>query len=143
MLRRTKSAHEEEILLNLKMLRLVGDIVIAQVSANRVASGEVPELIKSVYASMTQLGEAPAEAAAEAPTPAVSVRASVRPDSIACLECGARFKALKRHLSGHGLTPETYREKWSLPESYPMTAADYSVVRSGMAKASGLGRVQR
>ncbi len=124
------------------MLRLVGDIVIAQVSANRVGTAEVPELIKSVYASMTQLGETPATAE-EAPTPAVSVRASVRPDSIACLECGARFKALKRHLSGHGLTPETYREKWSLPESYPMTAADYSVVRSGMAKASGLGRVQR
>ncbi|WP_457352938.1 MucR family transcriptional regulator [Sphingomonas sp. UYP23] len=124
------------------MLRLVGDIVIAQVSANRVGTGEVPELIKSVYASMTQLGEAPV-AVAEAPTPAVSVRASVRPDSIACLECGARFKALKRHLSGHGLTPETYRAKWALPDSYPMTAADYSVVRSGMAKASGLGRVQR
>lgn len=124
------------------MLRLVADIVIAQVSANRVAPGEVPGLIQSVHSSLSQLG-APAEPVTEAPTPAVSIRASVRPDSIACLECGARFKALKRHLSGHGLTPETYREKWSLPESYPMTASDYSVVRSGMAKASGLGRVQR
>lgn len=130
------------MLLDLKMLRLVADIVVAQVSANRVATGEVAELIKSVYGSLTQLGETPAPVA-EAPTPAVSVRASVRPDSIACLECGARFKALKRHLSGHGLTPDAYREKWSLPDSYPMTAADYSVVRSGMAKASGLGRVQR
>ena len=124
------------------MLRLVADIVIAQVSSNRVGTGEVADLIKSVHGSLTRLGETPEEAP-EVPTPAVSVRASVRPDSIACLECGGRFKALKRHLSGHGLTPQSYREKWSLPDSYPMTAADYSVVRSGMAKASGLGRVQR
>ncbi|WP_081477004.1 MucR family transcriptional regulator [Sphingomonas sp. PAMC 26605] len=124
------------------MLRLVADIVMAQVSANRVATGEVAGLIKSVHSSLTGLGQAQLETS-EAPTPAVSIRASVRPDSIACLECGARFKALKRHLTGHGLTPQSYREKWSLPDSYPMTAADYSVVRSGMAKASGLGRVQR
>lgn len=124
------------------MLRLVANIVIAQVSANRVGTGEVAGLIQSVHASLTQLGETP-EDTTEAPTPAVSIRSSVRPDSIACLECGGRFKALKRHLAGHGLTPQTYREKWSLPDSYPMTAADYSVVRSGMAKASGLGRTQR
>lgn len=124
------------------MLRLVADIVIAQVSANRVTTGEVPDLIKSVHDSLTRLGGT-REEATEAPTPAVSIRSSVRHDSIACLECGNRFKALKRHLTGHGLTPQTYREKWSLPESYPMTAADYSVVRSGMAKASGLGRAQR
>lgn len=130
------------MIVDTKMLRLVADIVIAQVSANRVATGEVADLIRSVHRSLTRLGEAPQEAP-EALTPAVSVRASVRPDSIACLECGARFKALKRHLTGHGLTPESYREKWSLPDSYPMTAADYSVLRSGMAKASGLGRVAR
>lgn len=67
--------------------------------------------------------------------------ASVKPDFLTCLECGARQKTLKRDIgTAHDLTPDTYRAKWDLPKSYPMVAPDYTATRSEMAKRIGLGR---
>jgi predicted transcriptional regulator len=72
--------------------------------------------------------------------PAVPVKKSVTPDYIICLEDGKKFKSLKRHLRTHfDLSPEAYREKWGLARDYPMVAPAYAVVRSHLAKNSGLG----
>jgi predicted transcriptional regulator len=71
----------------------------------------------------------------------VSIKASVKPDYIVCMECGKKQKTLKRHLqSAHGMTPDQYRTDYGLPKSYPMVAADYSKRRSEMAQSIGLGR---
>jgi predicted transcriptional regulator len=75
--------------------------------------------------------------------PAVSVRKSIKPDYLICLEDGKRFKTLKRHLGALGMTPEQYRKKWNLPGDYPMVAPNYVVVRSALAKKSGLGQKAR
>ena len=73
--------------------------------------------------------------------PAVPVKKSVFPDYIICLEDGKKLKMLKRHLqSAYGMTPKQYREKWGLPESYPMVAPDYAARRSALAQKIGLGR---
>ena len=73
--------------------------------------------------------------------PAVSVRRSVTPDYIVCLEDGRKLKMLKRHLAtAYGLTPEEYREKWGLPADYPMVAPNYAKQRSSLAKKIGLGK---
>ena len=73
--------------------------------------------------------------------PTVPIRRSLRPDALICLECGKKFKSLKRHLlTHHELTPQQYRERWSLSRDYPMVAPNYSATRSGLAKAAGLGR---
>lgn len=72
--------------------------------------------------------------------PAVRIRKSITQGYIICLEDGKRFKSLKRHLASHGMTPEQYRLKWSLPKDYPMVAADYTASRSALAKKIGLGR---
>ncbi|MDR3440561.1 MucR family transcriptional regulator, partial [Telmatospirillum sp.] len=73
--------------------------------------------------------------------PAVSIRKSVRPDAITCLECGKELSMLKRHIAtDHGLSPAEYRAKWSLPSDYPMTAPDYAARRSELALKIGLGR---
>ena len=126
---------------NQKLLIHVGDIVAAHVASNVVAVLDVPRLIKTVYDSLVGLGATNATIDAEqAPTPAMTIRASVKPDSVGCLECGKRFKSIKKHLAMHGLTPDQYRAKWSLPASYSMVSAEYSAARSGMAKANGLGR---
>jgi len=74
--------------------------------------------------------------------PAVSIRKSVTPGYVICLEDGKHFKSLKRHLTAHGLTPEQYRAKWKLPSDYPMVAANYAASRSAMAKAIGLGQLR-
>jgi predicted transcriptional regulator len=104
------------------LLTLTSDIVAAHVGNNSVAVADMPELIKSVYASLTGLGaeQPPAE---EELVPAVSIRSSVKPDYIVCLEDGKKLKMLTRHLrSQYNLTPDQYRARWKLPADYPMTA---------------------
>ena len=73
--------------------------------------------------------------------PAVAIKKSVTPEYIICLEDGHKFKSLKRHLKTHyDMSPEEYREKWGLPQDYPMVAPAYAAARSDLAKTMGLGR---
>jgi predicted transcriptional regulator len=105
-----------------------------------VAAGDVARVIANVHAALAGLSKAVAPAAVRA-EPAVSIRTSVKPDAIACLECGLKSKMLKRHLqTGHGLSPAEYRIKWNLPASYPMVAPNYAETRRQLALKIGLGR---
>ena len=126
-----------------RLLGLTAQIVAAHASHNQVAPDDLPRLITSVHRTLGGLGQDQASPPVEAPPrePAVPIRRSVRPDRITCLECGVKMKMLKRHLATeHGLTPDSYRERWGLKRDYPMVAADYAETRSGLAKQSGLGR---
>jgi predicted transcriptional regulator len=122
-------------------IELAAEIVAAFVSNNSVPAGELPALIDAVHTSVRGLTEGPESAApkVEAKAPAVSIRRSVTPDFLICLEDGKHFKSIRRHLTLHGMTPEQYREKWSLPADYPMVAANYAAQRSAMAKKMGFG----
>jgi predicted transcriptional regulator len=122
------------------ILILTTDIVAAHLGNNPIAAAELPGLIEAVYGALGNLGQ-PVPVIEELRAPAVSVRASVKPDAIACLECGAKFKMLKRHLtSDHGLTPADYRARWRLSADYPLVAAEYAARRSALAVRNGLGR---
>jgi predicted transcriptional regulator len=124
-----------------EILEMTADLVAAYVSNNPVPVGELPDLIASVNASLTRLGNPIEAPVSQAQTPAVNPKKSVFPDYIISLENGKRFKSLKRHIGGtYGLTPDQYRTKWDLPASYPMVAPNYSAARSEMAKKIGLGR---
>jgi predicted transcriptional regulator len=120
----------------------VAEIVAAFVKRNQVPAPELPALIASVSQSLGSLGEAQAAAAAPVSlTPAVSIRSSVKAETITCLDCGQTAKMLKRHLTtAHNMTPEEYRTRWSLPKDYPMVARNYAARRSELAKSIGLGR---
>ena len=123
------------------LLQLTAAIVAATVQNNRVSNNDVATLISSVHDALVKLQAPKAAEAVEPPVPAVSVRSSVKPDSITCLECGAVHKALRRHLRmSHELTPGQYRAKWKLPEDYPMTAPNSSAERSRASIARGFGR---
>ena len=125
---------------NKTIIDLSAQIVCAHVSNNTVAAADLPQLLHSVFGALVTAG-APA-AVVEAPlVPAVPVRSSVKHDAIACLECGAKLKVLKRHLtSEHGVTAAEYRARWGLPADYPLAAPLYSQSRSELAKKLGLGR---
>lgn len=124
---------------NAVLTDLTSDIVRAHLSNNRVAAADVASVIQSVYSALVSAGKKPDVHVPR--EPAVPVRSSVKPGSIACLECGAKLKTLKRHLSSaHGLNAEDYRARWSLSPSYPLTSADYSEARRQTAKKVGLGR---
>lgn len=122
------------------LITLTSDIVAAHVSNNSVSTDEVGSLISSVYSALAGLGGAPV-VEEKAPEPAVSVRSSVKPDYIVCLEDGKKLKMLKRHLMTHyNLTPEQYRARWNLPADYPMVAPNYAEKRRDLAVKIGLGR---
>jgi predicted transcriptional regulator len=122
-----------------ELLSLTTEIVAAHVSNNTVAANDLPQLISQVYQSLAGVGRAPV-AAAERPQPAISVKKSVHPDYIVCLEDGKKLKMLKRHLkTAYNMTPEQYRERWNLPPDYPMVAPNYARQRSRLAKEIGLG----
>ena len=125
------------------LVSLTADIVAAHVSNNSVAVSDLPQLIQNVHGALTSLGTAPAEPEVKQ-EPAVSVRASVKPDYIVCLEDGKKLKMLKRHLMTHyQMTPEQYRAKWNLPADYPMVAPNYAEQRRTLAKKIGLGTKRR
>lgn len=123
-------------------IELAADIVAAFVANNSLPIGELPALIHSVHAALERLASGPGSSSspAEKREPAVSVRKSITPDHLVCLEDGKKFKSLRRHLAGLGLTPDQYRAKWSLPADYPMVAPNYAAQRSELAKRIGLGQ---
>ncbi|WBO21867.1 MucR family transcriptional regulator [Sphingomonas abietis] len=133
----------EVIDLNETLITLTADIVSAHVSNNSVSVNDVPGLIQNVHGALAQLGGAAPEPEVKQ-EPAVSVRASIKPDYIVCLEDGKKLKMLKRHLATHyQLTPEQYRAKWNLPADYPMVAPNYAEQRRSLAKKIGLGTRSR
>ena len=124
-------------------ITLTSDIVAAHVSNNSVAVADLPSLIKNVYSALSTLAT-PAPVPEEKPEPAVSIRSSIKPDYIVCLEDGKKLKMLKRHLMTHySMTPEDYRAKWNLPADYPMVAPNYAEQRRSLAKKIGLGTKRR
>jgi predicted transcriptional regulator len=113
-------------------------------SNNAVAATDLPNLIDQTHTALSQAASKASQPLNEELNPAVSIKKSVTPDVITCLECGKRFKSLKRHIrTDHTLTPEEYREKWGLPYDYPMVAPLYAAKRSEMAKKIGLGRKRK
>jgi predicted transcriptional regulator len=125
------------------LLTLTADIVAAHVSNNNVAVNDLPTLIQNVHSALTGISSSSA-AAEPKPEPKVSIRSSIKPDYIVCLEDGKKQKMLKRHLmTNHGMTPDEYRQKWGLAADYPMVAPNYAEQRRTLAKSIGLGTKRR
>ncbi len=125
-----------------QIVEMTADIVSAYVSNSSVGVGELPDLIQQVHRTLADIanGVVAVEAAPPA-APAVSIKKSLTPDYLICLEDGRKFKSLKRHLrTKYGMSPEDYRAKWGLPKTYPMVAPNYAEARSNLAKQMGLGQ---
>jgi predicted transcriptional regulator len=122
------------------LLEHTSAIVSAYLSHNSVEVAGLSEVIREVHGALLRAG-APREPSKPEAVPAVPIKKSVAADAITCLFDGKKFAMLRRHLrTGHGLTPQEYREHWGLSSTYPMTAPGYSATRSAMAKKIGLGR---
>ena len=121
------------------LLTLTADIVAAHVSNNMVAVNDLPNLIQNVHGALSGISGR-TSGPEPRPEPKVSIRASIKPDYIVCLEDGKKQKMLKRHLmTNHNMTPDDYRKKWGLPADYPMVAPNYAEQRRTLAKSIGLG----
>ena len=130
----TKMSHAD-------LLRMTTEIVSSYVSNNDIPGSQIPDVIQSTYTTLSAQQVGRGEAARDQKKPVVSIRRSITPDYIVCLEDGKKLKMLKRHLrTTFSLSPEEYRAKWSLPADYPMVAPNYAAQRSAFAKKIGLGR---
>jgi predicted transcriptional regulator len=131
---------------NVDFIALSAEVVAAYVMNNSVPVAELPALLSSVHAAFVGIAAGtsnPASQTSVALSPAVSVRRSVTPDYLICLDDGRKFKSLKRHIGQLGMTPDQYRAKWNLPSDYPMVAPNYAATRSALAKKIGLGQQRR
>ena len=125
------------------LITLTADIVSAHVSNNSVAVSDLPLLIQNVHSALSGLNGTPPVVEVKQ-EPAVSIRSSIKPDYVVCLEDGKKLKMLKRHLMTHyQMTPDQYRTKWNLPADYPMVAPNYAEQRRTLAKKIGLGTQRR
>lgn len=126
------------------LIDLAAEIVSAYVSNNSVPAQDLPNLISDVHRALSGTKEGASQPEPEPLKPAVNPKKSVFPDYIICLEDGKKFKSLKRHLRTHyDLSPEEYRDKWSLAPDYPMVAPNYAAARSALAKKMGLGQQRK
>ena len=117
------------------------EIVTSFVASNTVSTDKVSDLIASVHEALSGLGAEPPK---EKPEPAVPIKKSIRPDYVVCLDCGRKMKMLKRHLNiDHDLTPSEYRDRWNLPDDYPLVAPNYAERRRDLAKDIGLGKISK
>ena len=125
-----------------QILAMTTQIVASHVANNAVAVSDLPGLIQQIHQTLATV---PGDAAvSERPKPAVTIKRSVTPDYIVCLEDGKKLKMLKRHLmTSYGMTPDEYRERWGLPADYPMVSPNYAAQRSALAKKIGLGTKPR
>jgi predicted transcriptional regulator len=124
-----------------ELLKLVSEIVASYVSNNPVPVSELPAMIRSVHATLGGLSGSLAIDAVTSQKPAVTIKKSITPEYLICLEDGKKLKMLKRYLrSRYGLSPDQYRTKWGLPADYPMVASNYAAQRSEFAKKIGIGR---
>ncbi len=139
---RDRTITDENAAASTDLIALTSGIVADYVGGNTVPASVLPRLIADTHTAIANLVTGvKASLPEEKPIPAVPIRKSVTPDFLICLEDGKRFKSLKRHLAAsYDLTPDQYRQQWKLPADDPMVASNYSAVRSGLAKATGLGR---
>jgi predicted transcriptional regulator len=123
------------------LVGMAATIVSAYVSANELPPQELPRLIQTVFSALKDVSGGPAVTQEQGQEPAIAIKKSVTADYIICLEDGKKFKSLKRHLrTRYSMSPDEYRQKWSLPHDYPMVAPNYAKERSNLAKRMGLGQ---
>jgi predicted transcriptional regulator len=123
------------------LLRMTAEVAAAYVGNNTLPASQLPDVIKTIYSSISALDGNAASIGGAGLKPMVPVKKSITPEYIVCLEDGKKLKMLKRHLrTSYNMTPEEYRIKWGLPADYPMVAPNYAAQRSAFAKKIGLGR---
>ena len=124
-----------------EIIEMTADIVSAYVGNNSVAATDLPSLIQNVHRALSGVTNVAEPVEVSVKEPAVSLKRSITPDYLICLEDGRKFKSLKRHLrTKYNISPEEYRAKWGLAKDYPMVTPNYAKARSELAKQMGLGQ---
>jgi len=129
------------------------DLVMAQIQAGALPPDEMHRELQRTYASLADLkgkedlGESGAvltvrggeETSVEGDLAPVASnwKRSVKKYTIECLVCGAAFKQLSvRHLKEHGLDARSYRVRFGIPRTQPLSAKDTTMMRKRIVQQS-------
>jgi predicted transcriptional regulator len=103
------------------------ELTLALIATGNVAPDDMQETLQKTYATLTAL-KAQEESGVFAPasvseTVPLDWRKSITKHAVTCLECGQAFKQLsRRHLSMHGLDSGSYRTRYGIPRTHPLSA---------------------
>ena len=126
---------------NTLKLELTSEIVSAYVSNNPLAKSDLSDLLTNVATTIGNLENPETAVDDQNYEPFTSMKKSIKPDHLVCMDCGKQFKTIKRHIkASHGLTVDEYKRRYDLPSDYPATAPNYSEKRTSIAINRGLGR---
>jgi predicted transcriptional regulator len=109
------------------LIELAKELTLAMLQTDNLLPEDMQEMLQKTYATLSAL-KAQEEKAALPPLPAsetalVDWRKSITKHAVTCLECGESFKQLSlRHLRAHGLDSRSYRTKYGIPPTRPLSS---------------------
>jgi len=125
------------------LLEMAKDLVLAQIEAHRPSPEEMHQALQQTYTTLMTLqaqedadGSVPVTTPAIPPKP-VDWRKSLTKHAVICLECGQSYKQLSvRHLKDHGLDGRSYRLKYGIPRTQPLSAKETTAIRKEIVQRS-------
>ena len=122
------------------VLEMAKDLVMAQIQTKSVPPEEMHKALQQTYTSLMALKaneETGVTSTIQAPETAPNWKQSITKHTVTCLECGATFKQLSvRHLKDHDLDARSYRVKYGIPRTQPLSAKDTTAMRKKIVQAS-------
>jgi len=121
------------------ILELAKELTLALVKTGNVSFEDLQDTLQKTYTTLIAL-KVQEEPGATAPglaakITAVDWRKSIRKQAITCLECCQVFKQLsRRHLSMHGLDSGSYRTRYGIPRTQPLSARSITERRRQVAQ---------
>ncbi len=86
------------------------ELVKCQAAVREMTTDEMTTMVQKLCCGLKALSEGESAIMNE---PAIDPSKAIKENSIVCVECGKILKVItKKHLAEHGLTPESYREKY-------------------------------
>ncbi|MGE3536930.1 MAG: MucR family transcriptional regulator [Candidatus Tectimicrobiota bacterium] len=131
------------------ILEMAKDLVMAQIQSGGLSPEEMQKELQRTYANLAELkakedlGESGADLGGESDLDGdgaqshVNWKKSIKKYTIECLICGAAFKQLSvRHLKEHGMDARTYRVRFGIPRTQPLSAKDTTATRKKIVQES-------
>lgn len=120
------------------LLEMAKDLALAQIQAGHVTPDEMTSVLNATYETLQQLHASEPSLASNGPsTSPLDWKKSLTKHAVTCLECGATFRQLStRHLRQHDLDGRSYRAKYGIPRTQPLSAREVLARRREIVRAT-------
>jgi predicted transcriptional regulator len=119
-------------------LEIAKELTLALIETGNVPPEDMQDTLQKTHATLAALKaqEETGSGTVKTQEP-VDWRTSITRHAVTCLECGQIFKQLTgRHLQQHNLNARTYRRKYSIPVTQPLSARATAALRRQIVAAA-------